>query len=175
LGTSQTYLHQADGFVFLHSRRFDRHGEHGRSPVISLAAIDAEFTGFGSDWAAIARALHQQGLLEQSGLNAMLSAYCFGRWIANTDMHLGNFSLIPTADGFQPAPVYDMTPMFYKPVNEYIPADNFPLPDCQFDDAIKSPAMQAAKAFWQQMTEEPAVADEFREIAERAVVSMQGD
>ena len=106
--------------TFLEVERFDRHGEFGRSPVCTWAALDAALFGMAGDaWnKAAARMLSDRYISAgtQTGINRL---WHFGRLIANTDMHEGNLAFIPGAPGQPPlalAPAYDMLPMLYAPV-----------------------------------------------------------
>ena len=168
--TPNTQVYSVAGQVFLVSPRFDRIGLYGRSPVISLAAIDAEFVGVGSDWYQIGIALHQQGLIDADCLTQITQAQCFGHWIANTDMHLGNLSLIPTARGFELAPLYDMTPMYYAPMQDKLLADAWQPPTSAL---LQSNIGQATKAladeFWVRLSETANISEDFRQIALRRV------
>ena len=60
---AETKLIEMDGRLFLESRRFDRTGEYGRMPMLSLQAIDVEFTGIGSDWPRVMNALYEINLV----------------------------------------------------------------------------------------------------------------
>ena len=91
---------QHAGRTFLEVERFDRHGLWGRSPVVSLATLDAVFVGHGNgDWPRLAAALAALGLLDGHALPATTLLWWFGRLIANTDMHAGNLSFRPPQIG----------------------------------------------------------------------------
>jgi hypothetical protein len=97
LRAASTRLLTAQGRRFLEVDRFDRHGLFGRSALLSLqAASDHLLALRETDWPAQAAGLHALGLLGAQELAAVLQLWWFGRLIANTDMHLGNLSLIPT-------------------------------------------------------------------------------
>ncbi|HET7774418.1 MAG TPA: HipA domain-containing protein [Burkholderiaceae bacterium] len=96
LRAARARLVSAQGRRFLEVERFDRHGLFGRSPVLSLqAASDHLLALTDTDWPTHAAGLHALGLLTESDVAAVQQLWWFGRLIANTDMHLGNLSLIP--------------------------------------------------------------------------------
>lgn len=128
LDTANTRLHTIDNYVFLESIRFDRHGAYGRSPLLSGTAVDTEFVGAGTTWLGTAKGLFRQKLITDMDYQAVLIAHCFGRWIGNTDMHLGNISWIPEETQFRLAPIYDMTPMLYAPLENNLPLPQLPSP-----------------------------------------------
>ena len=150
------------GRTFLEVERFDRLGAFGRSPLVSLATLDAALLGDGStDWTRLAQRLASAGWLMEADLPAVHVLWWFGRLIANTDMHTGNLSLRPglhpTASASQPprarlslAPAYDMLPMLYAP----LPGGE--LPRRSFEPPLPLPAQRpvwltacaAALTFW---------------------------
>jgi hypothetical protein len=152
--------------VFLESRRFDRIGPRGRRPAVSLAAVDAEFMGDGEHWIRSARGLYGAGLVTQNTLDQIRLAHTFGLWIANSDMHLGNLTLVPEGNVFRLHPVYDMVPMRLAPqrgelVNvELAPplrnADNFDLWEQAGTHAVQ---------FWQRLSDDERVSESMRKLA----------
>ncbi|VAW70690.1 hypothetical protein MNBD_GAMMA10-1101, partial [hydrothermal vent metagenome] len=90
---AETTLIELDGRLFLESRRFDRSGENGRLPMVSLQSVDAEFTGSGNDWLSVVNGLYKKKLVGVQVVNDTGFLSCFGHLINNTDMHLGNLSL----------------------------------------------------------------------------------
>lgn len=105
---AETRLLERDGRLFLESLRFDRAGEFGRMPLVSLQAVDAEFAGVGSNWPATMGALVRHGLVNPQHQYDAAVLWYFGRLINNTDMHLGNLSLAFDGAVFRLLPVYDM-------------------------------------------------------------------
>ncbi|MDA3904399.1 MAG: type II toxin-antitoxin system HipA family toxin YjjJ [Desulfuromusa sp.] len=112
---AQTEIIQTDNWTFLQSNRFDREGLWGRLSLYSLLTVTAEFVGYGEDWVDAAEQLYAEQLISQEDVKTLRWLSGFGNLIGNTDMHLGNISLFPTSTGFGLAPVYDMTPMHYRP------------------------------------------------------------
>ena len=175
---------QHAGRTFLEVERFDRHGLWGRSPLVSLATLDATFLGQGSgDWPRLAEALVSQGLLHTACLPAVSHLWWFGRLIANTDMHTGNLSFQPIPRGdaggsvaagpLTPvparalAPAYDMLPMTYAP----LPGGE--VPPRAFTPALPPPAQRttwlaacsAAIGFWRCAACDSRISEGFRAIA----------
>lgn len=113
--TASLRLTEGGGRLFLESLRFDRSGKYGRHAMLSLQAVDAEFTGMGSNWPRVMGKLHNTKLLSLSDVHTAESLWSFGRLINNSDMHLGNLSLAIDDSGFQLLPVYDMCAMGFAP------------------------------------------------------------
>ncbi|MBU1193291.1 MAG: type II toxin-antitoxin system HipA family toxin YjjJ [Proteobacteria bacterium] len=115
LPTADTRLLEKGERLFLETRRFDRMGEYGRTTMISLQAIDAEFVGLGTNWPQMIKALFKQKFIsEQDVLNTEF-LWHFGRLINNTDMHSGNLSLSMENETFRLLPLYDMCSMGFAP------------------------------------------------------------
>jgi len=154
------------GRVFLESRRFDRCGLLGRRPALSLSMVDAEYTGLGRSWAAVAAALHSGGLLDEEDLHALCWAEAFGTWIGNTDMHLGNISLAPAEERFMLLPIYDMLPMAFAPVRGELPNAALRPPIATKElSGVWEVTRQAAASFWSGLADDEALSDGFRTLA----------
>jgi hypothetical protein len=157
----------AGGRTFLESVRFDRHGEFGRSPMCSWAAIEAAFFGMaGATWLAAAARLQGAGMINEDTATKIAVLWHFGKLIGNSDMHEGNLSFIPgtSPDQIQLAPVYDMLPMAYAPGRgvelppvRYAPA--LPLPQ---ERAAWTVACAGAIAFWTTASNDTRISGEFR-------------
>ncbi len=84
--------------------------------------------------------------------------------IGNTDMHFGNVSFFPRERGrFSLAPIYDMLPMCYAPLNDQVVDREFSPP------ALPVQAMECwdlvyrmAEDFWLRVTEQPNISDGFK-------------
>ena len=176
----------ASGRTFLEVERFDRHGLFGRSPLVSLATLDAALLGDGSsDWTRLAQRLASAGWLDVAELPRVQALWWFGRLIANSDMHTGNLSLRPQMrtnaqtrpqthpeSGVSLAPAYDMLPMLYAP----LPGGE--LPQRSFEPALPLPpqrqvwlvACAGAIVFWQLAAQDARVSVSFqRECARNAI------
>ncbi len=157
-----------NGRTFLETERFDRHGEAGRSALISLSAIDAALLGEGSsDWCRLAKRLALSGLLSAHDLQRIEHLWWFGRLIANADMHTGNlsFGLAPQPPAmFLLAPAYDMLPMLYAPLpGGELPARRLvpvlPMPEQR---ATWLAACTAALSFWSEAAIDSRISPAFR-------------
>lgn len=160
---------------FLESVRFDRVGAFGRLGVVSLAAVDAEYLGVGSDWTRAAEALHRDRRLDAGDRDRVRFADLFGRLIGNTDRHLGNLSFYcrdPSAygSGLRLAPIYDMLPMVFAPAGGRLPAATFdPGPPRAADLEVWPGALRAATDFWYRTIADARVTPAFRALAEGAL------
>ncbi len=161
-----TELLIAEGRVFLEVERFDR-VDGRRIGQISLAAVDAEFTGLLTDWSTTASALHMQGAIQESDCTEIRHRDLYGKLIANSDRHLGNISF--RLDGTQlagVAPTYDMLPMHYRQVQgEVIDRPWRPAMLSPADADIATDAWEAAVGFWSATSEHPEISAGFRAIA----------
>jgi len=173
---SEAYLHQDDRF-YLEIKRFDRIGLHGRKGIASIKYIDAEFTGVNGSWIEIAQALFRKGIITQQNVDDIEFAHTFGKYIANTDMHNGNFSFfmedLSLADT---TPVYDMLPMAYMPVQGELRNPDLKRP--RFIEAStpsKALALNKAIDFWSKVADHDLISDDFKNIANRFYHSLFGN
>lgn len=162
---AETRLIEGDDRLFLESQRFDRSGEYGRMPMISLQAIDAEFTGIGSSWPQVIDALHKQSLISWKHAYDAEFLWAFGRLINNTDMHLGNLSFSIDESIFRLLPVYDMCSMGFSPRAGEVPPCNFSAPvlkGINLKDEDIQGAKQVAHYFWERVANDGRISDEFK-------------
>ena len=111
-----TRILDRDNQRFLEIERFDRIGERGRSALISLAAMDAEFVGSRGDWSSITHQLAESGQVHPDAADGADLLWAFGTLIGNSDMHSGNLSFVSERGRpYHLAPAYDMTPMAFQP------------------------------------------------------------
>lgn len=159
--------------LFLEVPRFDRVGRRGRLGVVSLKALDDEYTGLATDWPKIAAALVQSGKLDESVYRQVQKLYAFGVLIGNGDMHPGNLSfLVDDVTKPEPvytlAPVYDMLPMSLAPRPSGQIPDALPLPKIGINPPLKvwKEMLPFAAHYWRQVAGHPGVADDVKQIAQ---------
>jgi hypothetical protein len=163
---AQTEILQTDRWTFLQSERFDRVEAWGRLPLYSLMAVASEFVGYCEDWVDAVEQLYDEQLINRDNVEIVRWMNSFGGLIGNTDMHLGNLSLVPTEDSFNLAPVYDMTPMFYRPKT------GGTLPRKALDAGglaakiSSNDVSPAAIRFWESVQDDPRISDGFRQISQ---------
>lgn len=158
---------------FLEVPRFDRVGESGRRGVVSLKALDDEYTGLATDWPKIAAALVQSGRLNESVYRQVQKLHAFGVLIGNSDMHTGNLSFF-VDDITKLEPAYTLTPVY-----DMLPMSLAPRPSGQIPDALPTPKISVnppldvwkemlplAIHYWHQVAEHPGVADDVKQIAQ---------
>lgn len=157
--------------LFLETRRFDRSGEYGRRPMVSLQAADAEFTGTGTNWPKTANELFKKKLFSEQDALTVESLWQFGRLINNTDMHLGNLSLSMDKDIFRLLPLYDMCSMGFAPKSggEVQPFAFVPPESKAFaiGDSLMDIVRKAARDFWESLADDERISDEFREYLQK--------
>ena len=162
---SRILLH--GGRTFLEVERFDRHGDHGRSPLCSLETAHAALLGDASrDWTALAARLARQGLLAPDDEQAIARLWWFGRLIGNTDMHLGNLAFRPLQGLLALAPAYDMLPMLHAPLpGGEVPLRAFEVPlPLPLQRAAWHAAWGAAQDFWREAAEDARISAGFRAL-----------
>ncbi len=166
-----TRLIEMEDRLFLESRRFDRSGEYGRMSMLSLQAVDAEFTGLGSGWPRVMNALYSKNLVSWQHVFDAMFLWAFGRLINNTDMHLGNLSLGIEGGVFRLLPVYDMCSMGFAPKSggEMMPYGFVPpdISDFNFDEMGIMGAKKRAHDFWGRVARDERISDEFKKFLAR--------
>jgi len=168
---AETRLIEMDGRLFLESQRFDRTGEFGRMPMLSLQCIDAEFTGIGSDWPKVLDALHKRKLVSRQHVYDAECLWWFGRLINNSDMHLGNLSFSIDGGVFRLLPVYDMCSMGFAPKSggEVMPYSFVPpeYKGTNLPEASIRIVQGMARFFWERVASDERISDEFKEFIAR--------
>lgn len=178
------------GRTFLEVARFDRHGLFGRSGLVSWAALDGAFFGTaGRPWGEAGRRLAERGWLSAQEAEQLARLWHFGQLIGNSDMHDGNLSfqlnIGPSgSDGagepqvssqrdvarrgpsLRLAPVYDMLPMRYAPVQgmELSTRDITPRLPLPGEQAAWQDAAGAALVFWRAAGDDPRISMGFRQV-----------
>lgn len=170
----------AGGRTFLESERFDRHGDYGRSPVVTLSSLQGALIGSReSAWPAVMRSPGANDLFRPEVVAHAEELHWFGRFIANSDMHMGNLSFRPQAAQFGPAPAYDMLPMHYAPLRggEVPAALEFPRADLPAPPAGRESGwqrmLQAALGFWSEAAGDRRISDGFRAICSSNLQQLQ--
>ncbi|MFA5904591.1 MAG: type II toxin-antitoxin system HipA family toxin YjjJ [Desulfobacula sp.] len=157
--------------LFLEALRFDRSGEYGRRPMVSLQAADAEFTGTGTNWPKTANKLFKNKLISEQDALTVEALWQFGRLINNTDMHLGNLSLSVDKEAFRLLPLYDMCSMGFAPKNggEVQPFAFVPPEPKAFGigDNLMDTVKKAARDFWESVANDKRISGEFREYLQK--------
>ena len=173
---ARTRLLEANGRLFLESRRFDRHEEYGRLSMFSLQALDNEFAGTGASWPEIMLALYEKGLVSWKDTLDATRLFLFGRLINNTDMHPGNLSLAMEGDGFKLLPAYDMCSMGFAPrANGELPLFAFKpsfvpvlkrVPDFSGKDErdMWQLVLETATKFWDAVAEDSRISAAFKKF-----------
>ncbi|WP_319558097.1 HipA domain-containing protein [Thiomicrorhabdus sp.] len=152
--------------LYLEIERFDRVGEYGRRGMVSLRALDAEYAGKNSHWVEIAQSLVHQKRISQKSFEQVEIAYAFGQFIANTDMHLGNFSFfLKGLEIDEAAPIYDMLPMAYMPKQGELMNPDMTVPRfVPVSETAKKRALATAKEFWMKVLEHQEISDDFKRL-----------
>ena len=164
VAVAPTYIVESSERTYLVSERFDRIGLEGKRHVVPASAVhDAFVTAPRQHWVATCEALAAQKMLNLAHVNAVASAYLFGQYIGNTDMHFGNLSFF-VDDVLQPAlvptPVYDMLPMMWRPGVHSGELDARPaLPQAQPPGytTLAAQARTWAIAYWERAASLPAL------------------
>lgn len=134
--------------------------------MISLASIDAEFVGSGSNWPRVLKALAQRQLIAPEQVRDAEFLWCFGKMIHNTDMHLGNLSLAVAGNVFRLLPAYDMCSMGFAPrsggeVLSYAFSPKHP-ERLVIDDERYDAARRLAIEFWNSVAQDARISSELK-------------
>ena len=164
---ARTQLLRSDEHVFLEVERFDRTADVlGRRGFVSLLALGAAFIGEGPrDWGLAGEQLVGERLVSRDTAQNMARLHWFGRFIGNTDMHLGNIGFQLVDSGLLPlCPAYDMLPMYMAPSaqsgNVRVPAlISINAPSRAGPAAFIAWAAQLAVQFWQQVADAEVALD----------------
>lgn len=165
-------LLEGGGRSFLEVTRFDRVNATGRRGVLTLQAIEAGLLDMSaSEWPEVGRSMAEAGLLTAPDALQLARRWCFGRLIANTDMHLANASVwFGDAEPFALTPAYDMLPMLFVPgpqgeivAREFTP--DRPPPRLEGEWMAVAPW---AVEFWGRVAAEERISPPFRELGRRA-------
>lgn len=163
-----TILNGPEGELFLEVVRFDRVGERGRRSLVSLEAVQAEFTGSPSRWPQALAALLRQKRITPEDADRGTLQWAFGRLIANGDMHAGNLAFFLTVPKLTLTPAYDMLPMSFAPNSAGYMREQ--APDLELESTIAREvwlrALNMAQRYWQIIAGNQAWSEDFRRLAE---------
>jgi len=161
--------------TFLSCERFDRVAELGRKGLVSLRMLEIEFVGKPAEWPVITKHLLQHKLISAEDAETIAVIWCFGRLIANTDMHTGNLSFYYAGEGaLTLAPVYDMLPMAFAPLRSGAMALSHALTITPV--ALGKHWRQAygmAEQFWAELLTIADISLEFKDIAKTMQLELQ--
>lgn len=165
-----TELVEAQGRIFLQSRRFDRTPQ-GRVGMVSLEVYDRQYIGQGTNWVDTAHRSDRAGpeRLSTDDVRTITLLDAFGALIANTDRHHGNLSLLLQDHRWRLAPAYDMLPMLYAPVaGEVVQRDFAALPPRPTVHTLPvwPQARELAVRFWQRVARDERISAGFRDTAQ---------
>lgn len=170
-----TAIVEANGRYFLEAQRFDRNGQTGRMPIVSLSSLDSIFGMLDKPWSTVVVTLHDQGLLSTEDVERVRYADLFGALIGNTDRHPGNLSLSwSDRGGFALLPIYDMLPMMYRPNNQgeiidrEFSIDDMGAVDMRFIGLV----VEIALDFWRAVQRDDRISLNFKEIAARHALAI---
>lgn len=169
--SAQVELLEGGGRRFLEVTRFDRVDATGRRGVLTLQAIEAGLLDSSApEWPEVGRGMAEAGLLTTPDARQLARRWCFGRLIANTDMHLANASVwFGEAEPFALAPAYDMLPMLFVPgaQGEIVPREFAPVrPPPRLEGEWLAVAPWAVE-FWRRVADDERISPEFRMIGRR--------
>lgn len=165
-------IHDAEGWRFLETVRFDRVGARGRRPVLSLEAIANEYLGDRESWTKAAAALSggTPYALPAREASRLRWLDAFGQLIGNTDRHFGNVAFVVQGDRtLHVAPAYDMLPMVLAPSTEMLVERGFaPAPPTGANLAEWTQAAPWAARFWHGVAATPRLDSGIRRMAGQA-------
>ena len=175
IAAAQSNMVMQEQRTFLSCERFDRVGTLGRKGLVSLRMAEMEFVDKPAEWPVIAKHLLQEKLISAEDADTIAVIWCFGRLIANTDMHGGNLSFYYAGEGeLTLAPVYDMLPMAFAPLRSGAMAFSHTLtitPVAQGKHWRQ--AYDMAEQFWAKLLTNTDISEEFKSIARTMQLELQ--
>ncbi|MBJ7310360.1 type II toxin-antitoxin system HipA family toxin YjjJ [Rugamonas sp. CCM 8940] len=175
IAAATTSIVEAEQRVFLEVLRFDRHGQNGRLPMLTFAALDGELGMLDQSWTAVARELGRQQMLSQADQRTVEILDLFGALIGNTDRHHGNIAAAWALQGpHRLLPCYDMLPMLYRPNQhgEVVPREWAASSVRNMELRHLERCYAMAMDFWQAVFDDPRIEDEFKRLMARHVAIM---
>lgn len=151
---------------FLCIKRFDRRGELGRLPAVSLRSVHNRMGSPCDNWIDASLRMEKKGLLNQTDAQQLRWLALFSDLIGNTNQHFKNITLIPHGtSGYILAPVYGLRPTLYEPIAGEIPQRLFTPPPMRNEVATElADALEAAILFWKSAAVDERISSEFRQI-----------
>jgi len=156
--------------LYLEVERFDRtvvNDKEGQIGMVSLESVIGQFVGYAGNWAEASDSLLAEGIINHEDAQLLKLWLAFSRFIGNTDTHNGNVSLF--LDGIEPSrltPAYDILPMTYMPSNSELPTPEITIRNSQLiDDATWKQGRELGCKFWEIITTETRISDDFKHIA----------
>lgn len=152
--------------VFLCLKRFDRRGELGRLPLLSLRSVHARIQVPCDNWIDAAIRLKNHHLISNKDAHKLCWLSLFSDLIGNTNQHFGNISLIPhQQNAYIISPFYGIRPTLYEPIAGEIPLRLFTPPPIRNEVSMERPnALKIAIFFWKSAAVDERISSEFRQI-----------
>lgn len=140
-----------------------------------MLAVDSWLYGRLDSWTAAAERLQRDRLLSAMAADRILLLDAFGALIANTDRHFGNITFFDDYEGsLDPAPVYDMLPMLFAPVNDQLVPRTFEAPSPRAAWlSVWSRARSMAQAYWERLAADERLSPEFRQLCEECLAAVR--
>lgn len=157
----------ASGYqAFLCLKRFDRRGELGRLPIVSLKSLHSRFGSPCDNWIDASLRLEKKEFISPEDAQRLRWLSLFSDLIGNTNQHFKNISLIPHQQNFYIlAPAYGIRPTLYEPIAGEIPQRLFTPPAIRNESAPEMPtALEAAILFWKSAAIDERISANFRQI-----------
>ncbi len=173
--TARAQFIEVDGWRFLELDRFDRVGERGRRPVLSLGALDDEYFGNRDNWTAAAARLGDAPFsLPPVDAQRLRWLDSFGQLIGNTDRHFGNVAFFVGAEGaLRLAPPYDMLPMILAPsADDLVEREFQPTPPGGETLEVWPDAAAWAERYWREVQGNEDLDDYVRTFAAHALAAV---
>ncbi len=190
IASSNAVLSFQGKMVFLEIERFDRKGIKGRRAVLTLAAIDNLLYGARDNWSAASERLERSNHIDLNSARTLKLLDAFGAIIADSDRHFHNVSFFTSGftSGFSQftfgrksqdlkfelAPAFDKLPMFFSPVSGHLIERKFslPIPSAEMLEVWEE-ARALALQFWERVSREKRISQDFRKIARRIFGEMR--
>jgi len=175
IAATRSQIVQLEQRTFLSCERFDRINALGRTGLVSLRMAEMEFVGKPAEWPVITQHLLQGKHISAEDAETIAVIWCFGRLIANTDMHAGNLSFYYEGDGkLRLAPVYDMLPMAFAPLRSGAMASSHMLTITPVAAGKHwRQAYDMAEQFWALLLVNTAISAEFKAITQSMQLELQ--